>query len=214
MTTTSPSGAAQRAAHDVSTGRVFVRTCGAEWSRLWTVRATWWFLAAAAVTMIGIAVAAGVSAAGQPDPPRGDPAWRVALVVVLPAQFALLSLALMAVTSDYATGGIVPTMQWTPRRGVVFVARAVVAAGTATGAGVLLAAMAGLAGYAAARPLLTLPWVEGVEVVSRVALVVGGGTLLASDSASCSGARQAPWCRCSSCCWCSPGCCRSSATTG
>ena len=38
----------------------------------------------------------------------------------MPAQFALLALALTAVTADYATGGIVPTLQWTPRRGVLF----------------------------------------------------------------------------------------------
>lgn len=163
----------------MSTARVLARTCAAEWSRLWTVKATWWFLAVAALIMVGIATAAGVSAAGQPDPPTGDPAWGIAPVVLLPAQFALLSLALMAVTSDCATGGIVPTLQWTPRRHVLFVARTLVAAGTATAAGVLLALAASLAGWTAARPVLELPWDEGVDVLSTVAFVLAAGSLLA-----------------------------------
>lgn len=164
----------------VSAGRVLARTCAAEWSRLWTVKATWWFLAAAAAIMVGIATAAGSSAATSPDPPVGDPAWTVAEIVVLPAQFALLAIALMAVTSDYATAGIVPTLQWTPRRNVLFLARTVVAAGTATCAGVLLAAVASLAGWAAARPLLRLPSDAAVDVLGTIGFVLGAGTLLAA----------------------------------
>ena len=129
--------------------------------------------------MVGIAVVAGRSAAGQPDPPQGDPAWAVAAVVLLPAQFALLAVALMAVTSDYATGGIVPTLQATPPRGVLFLARTLVAAATATGLAVLLAVAASLAGWAAARPLLTLPSDRGVDVLTTVAFVLTAGTLLA-----------------------------------
>lgn len=179
MTDTSISPAARTATSRTPVLRVFARTCAAEWSRLWTVRATWWFLAAAAAIMIGIATAAGASASGQPDPPQGDPAWTVAEIVILPAQFAILALALMAVTSDYATGGIVPAVQWTPRRSVLFLARTLVAAGTATVVGVLLATSAGLAGYLAARPLLTLPRQEGVDAIGTVALVLTAGTLLA-----------------------------------
>jgi ABC-2 type transport system permease protein len=162
-----------------STAQAFLRTLRAEWLRLRTVKATWWFLAAAALIMIGIATAAGASAADQPDPPSGDPAWTIAEIVILPAQFALLSLAAMAVTADYATGGIVPALQWTPRRSVLFLARTLVAAGTATVAGVLIAAAAGLAGWAAARPLLTLPPEDAVDPLGTVALVLAGGTLLA-----------------------------------
>ena len=38
-------------------------------------------------------------------------------------QFALLVLALLAVTQEYASGAIGPTLQWTPRRGVLLAAR-------------------------------------------------------------------------------------------
>jgi ABC-2 type transport system permease protein len=171
--------ATNRPGRPVRGARVLLRACAAEWSRLWTVRATWWFGAVTAVIMVGIAATAGRSAATQPDPPVGDAAWAVAEVVLLPAQFALLAMALMAVTSDDATGGIVPTLQATPRRGVLFLARALVAAGTATGLGVLLATAASLLGWATARPVLTLPADRGVDVLSTVAFVLAAGTLLA-----------------------------------
>lgn len=166
-------------ADHVSTGRLFARTCGAEWTRLWTVKATWWFLAAAAVTMVGIGALAGLEAAADPDPPRGASAWLAAGVTALPGQFALLALTLIAVTSDYATGGIVPSLQWTPRRGVLFLARATVAVGVVTVAGVLLASAAALTAAIAARPLLSVSWNEGVDVLSTVAFVFAAGSALA-----------------------------------
>jgi ABC-2 type transport system permease protein len=168
------------AADDVALGRVFARTCAAEWTRLWTVRATWWFLAAATVVIVGIGAVAGLDAAGDPAPPRGDPAWAIAAVATMPGQFALLTMIVVAVTSDYATGGIVPTLQWTPRRGVLFLARTLVAVLAATVLGVLLGAGSAVAAYVAARPGLTLPWDEGLDVLATVALVVAAGTALAA----------------------------------
>ena len=44
---------------DVSTLRVFARTCAAEWTRLWSVRGTWAFLIAAAVVMLGLGTLLG-----------------------------------------------------------------------------------------------------------------------------------------------------------
>lgn len=163
----------------VATGRLFARTCAAEWSRLWTVKATWWFAAAAAVTMIGFGAIAGFDAAGSKNPPVGDPAWAAANFTSMPAQFALLALVLTAVTSDYATGGIIPALQWTPRRTVLFLARTIVAAGAATVLGVVLALTATLTAYLAARPILTLPWADSFEILGAVGVVFGAGTLLA-----------------------------------
>jgi ABC-2 type transport system permease protein len=165
-------------ADDVSVARSFVRTCAAEWTRLWTVRTTWGFVAAAAVVMIGIGTIAGFEAAAEPVSPQGEPAWAIAPFATMPAQFALLALALLAVTADYATGGIVPTLQWTPRRGVLFLARTVVAVGVATGLGVLLGVGSALAASAAA-PGLGLPWDAGLDPLGTVAFVVATGTALA-----------------------------------
>ena len=161
-----------------STARVLVRTCGAEWARLWTIRTTVLFVSAATVVMIGIGTIAGFEAAAEPVPPQGDPAWAVAGFATMPAQFALLALALLAVTADYATGGIVPVLQWTPRRGVLFSARVLVAVAVATSLGVLLGAGSALAA-AAAAPGLTLPVDEGLDVVGTAALVVAAGTAMA-----------------------------------
>jgi ABC-2 type transport system permease protein len=169
--------APRTAAVDVSAARVFFRTCAAEWSRLWTVRATWWFVAAAAVGMVGIGLIAGFESAA--DAPQGDPAWVVPSVAAMPSQFALLALALTAVTADYATGGIVPALQWTPRRGVFFLARTVVAVSVATALGVLLAVASAGAAYAAARPVLELPLDAGLDVLGTIALVFAAGTALA-----------------------------------
>jgi len=163
----------------VSTGRLLARTCAAEWTRLWTVRTTGLFLAAAAVVMVGIGTAAGLDVATDPLPPRGDPAWAIVPVTAMPAQFALLALALTAVTADHATGGIVPTLQWTPRRTVLLLARLVVTVGTATTLGVLFGLGSALAAYTAARPSLTLPLDEGLDVLGTVGVVFAAGTALA-----------------------------------
>jgi ABC-2 type transport system permease protein len=143
------------------------------------VRATWWFLAAATVTMVGISTIAGAETHADAAGPQGEPAWQAAAVTTLPAQFALLALALLTVTSDYATGGIVPTLQWTPRRSVLFLARTVVGVAAATAAGVVIGIVASLAAYLAARPVLRLPLDEGLDVLGTVAFVVAAGACTA-----------------------------------
>ena len=178
MSATSTSPVLPRAPRHVSPGRLLARTCAAEWTRLWTVRGSWWFLLAAAVPMVGIGAIAGVEAAGDPASSQGDPAWSVAAMATMPAQFALLALALSAVTSDYASGGIIPTLQWTPRRGVLLLARAAVAITVVTGLGALLGLGSALAA-AGAAPGLTLPWGVGLDVLGTVAFVVATGAALA-----------------------------------
>lgn len=165
---------------EVSTGRLFARTCAAEWTRLWTVKATWWFVAVATLMMVGLGAIAGFDAASDAVPPQDEPAWVVSHFSAMPAQFALLALVLTAVTSDYATGGIVPALQWTPRRGVFFGARTVVAAGAATGVGLLLALAAALTAFTVARPILALPMDEGIDALATVGFVFAAGTLLAA----------------------------------
>jgi ABC-2 type transport system permease protein len=176
---TTTTGTTRATTGGVPTARVLRRTCAAEWTRLWTVKATWWFLAVAAAMTVGLGTVAGLDAANNPRS-QGDPAWSAAEFTAFPAQFALLSLVLLAVTADYATGGIVPALQWTPRRTILLAARTVVAAATATGAGVLLALAAAVAGWVAARSALVLPWQDAPEVLGTVAFVFAAGTLMAA----------------------------------
>jgi ABC-2 type transport system permease protein len=79
------------AVDDVPTGRVSARTCAAEWTRLWTVKATWWFLVAATVVLVGLGIALGFEAAADPVRLQGEPAWQTAQYIAMPAQFALLA---------------------------------------------------------------------------------------------------------------------------
>ena len=168
--------AAGRARPEVPLPTVFARTCAAEWTRLWTLRTTWLFLAAGAVVMLGIAATAGSSASSDAGA-AGDSAWAAAEFTTLPGQFAFLALALTLVTSDYATGGIVPTLQWTTRRTVLLLARWVVAVAVVTTAAVLLALVAVLTAVAASQGALELP-ADGADVLATVALVVAAGACL------------------------------------
>lgn len=178
--TTAPTGpAAPTLAPGVSPAGLLRRTLTAEWTRLVSVRATWWFLAAAAVVTVGLGTVAGLDAAHNPRA-QGDPAWSAASFTAFPAQFALLGLVLLAVTSDYATGGIVPALQWTPRRTVLLLARTLVTASVATVAGTGLALAAAVAGLAASRSALVLQWGDAPGTLARVALVHAAGALFAA----------------------------------
>lgn len=163
-----------------SASRVLARTCRAEWTRLWTVRGTWWFAVVAAVAMVGLGLIAGNDAARDVVPPVGEPAWVAPSIAALPTQLALLALALTAVTADYATAGIVPTLQWTPRRTSLFLARVLVVVGTATVLGMLLAVASGAAAFSMASDILELPLDEGIDVVGTAGIVFGAGSTLAA----------------------------------
>jgi hypothetical protein len=164
----------------VSPLRILARTGRAEWTRLWTVRGTWWFVAAAAVAMVGLGLIAGNDAAHDVVPPVGEPAWIAPSIAALPTQLALLALALSAVTADYASAGIVPTLQWTPRRTTLFLARVGVVVGTASAVGILLAIASGLAAHSMAADILVLPLDEGLEVVGTAGIVFAAGCGLAA----------------------------------
>ncbi|WP_052091189.1 hypothetical protein [Modestobacter caceresii] len=161
------------------TATVFRRAAGAEFLRLRTVRTTWWCLLAAAVTVVGIGATAALDeATGPADPLTGLPATFAGEFGVLLGQFALLVLALLAVTPEYATGSIGPTLQWTPRRGVLLAARVTVPVVVATVAGVLLALVADVAAWLIA-PDLTLTPADLADSLGRVAAVLAAGSVLA-----------------------------------
>lgn len=159
---------------------VLGRTCRAEWTRLWTVKGTWWLVMAATVAMGGLGLIAGNDAANDVVPPIGEPSWVAPSIAALPTQLVLLALALLAVTADYGTGGIVPTLQWTPRRSTLFTARALVVVGTATLVGMVLAIASAAAAHAMALDILTMPLGEGLDVVGTTGIVFGAGTALAA----------------------------------
>lgn len=103
-----------------------------EWTKLWSVRSTWWSLVGGLLLMLLLALSMGFDAAQPPvDATREEAMLAVqdaaALGIVL-AQFALVALATITVTSEFATGSMLATLQWEPRRGRVLAAKLAVIA--------------------------------------------------------------------------------------
>src|ERR671913_406849 len=160
------------------TATVFARAASAELLRLRTVRTTWWCLLAATVTVVGIGVIMAFDAENVTASGELPPATSAGEFGVLLGQFALLVLALLAVTQEYASGAIGPTLQWTPRRRVLLAARVTVPVVVATVAGVVLALVADVLAVLIA-PELTLTLGDAVDSVGRIAAVLGAGSALA-----------------------------------
>ncbi len=158
---------------------VFARAAAAEWLRLRTVRTTWWCLLAAAVTIVGIGV---IMAFDEIDSPPVPSATLAGEFGVLLGQFALLVLVLMAVTQEYASGAIGPTLQWTPRRRVLLAARVTVPVAVAAGVGMLLALGTDVVA-ALIAPELTLSFSDAADSLARIAAVLVAGSVLAVGTA-------------------------------
>jgi hypothetical protein len=107
---------------DSSEWKALRRALTAEWTRLWTLRSTWWALLAGSALVLFIGAVAGAGHEG----PGAAPIWEAAQVALVPGQFAFAVVALLAATGEYATGAIRSTLQWVPRRGVVLAARILV----------------------------------------------------------------------------------------
>ena len=156
---------------------VYGRAAAAEWLRLRTVRSTWWCLLAATVTIVGIGVIMAFDVENVTATGDLPPATAAGEFGVLLGQFALLVMVLLAVTQEYASGSIVPTLQWTPRRGVLLAARVSVPVLAAAVAGVLLALVADVAAWLIAD--LTLSFGDVTDSLGRVAAVLVAGGVLA-----------------------------------
>ncbi|MEU5939955.1 ABC transporter permease subunit [Micromonospora sp. NPDC047548] len=137
-------------------GGGFAGAVAAEWTRLWSVRATWWTLLAGVLLMAATAAQLAIYASNDNtnDDPTDDRGVVTVGSVLIGAmeltQYAVLAIGLLAITGEYATGTIRTTLRCTPSRGRVLAAKAVVAGGVTFGFGLLL----GLVGILAASPLL------------------------------------------------------------
>ena len=102
-----------------------------EWTKVRTVRSTWWTLLATAVVVIGLGALIGLGVGshskrmGLGDRLTFDPT-RVAFFSLLFGQLAVSVLAVMIVTSEYSTGMIRTSLQAVPRRTWLLSAKALV----------------------------------------------------------------------------------------
>ncbi|TDQ53031.1 ABC transporter permease [Actinorugispora endophytica] len=166
MVATNPTGTARRR------GGGLPGAMAAEWTKLWTVRSTWWCLLGGAALMVGSAVVFGTARAtnnhnaGVTDLVigAGEPAVSGAQL----AQFAVVALAMTVVTGEYASGQIRATLQATPLRGGVLLAKAAVLAPVLLVFGALIA----LFGAAATYPFIRDPRFGGYGVFDPVETAV------------------------------------------
>jgi hypothetical protein len=151
----------------------------AEWSRIWSVRSSWVLTMVTAVAVLGLAALIGIDVAGDPGGvPSDATAWDGSRPTAMFALFGVLALATVTATADHGNGGIVPTLQWTPRRGVLLLARTLVLVLTATLVGLALLLAATVLLWALV-PGVGLPPGEGLRELGGLALVLGCGALLA-----------------------------------
>ena len=162
----------------MSTPTVLTHTSRAEWRRIWSVRSSWVLALVTAAAVLGIGTLIGIDIANGPPPPADATAWRGGRPTGMFALFGILALSVLAATADHGTGGIVPTLQWTPRRGVLLAARVAVIVATATALGVLLVVGASLAVRASVSQV-GFPLGDGAEVLGGLAFIFATGALLA-----------------------------------
>ena len=163
----------------MSAATVAVRSARAEWSRIWSVRSSWVLAVVTAVAVVGLGTIIGYDSADDATgPPPDATAWDGGQFTGMFALFGILALSVVTSAADHGTGAIVPTLQWTPRRGVLLAARAGVVVATTTLLGVLLVAAASVVVWTF-LPRLGLPVADGAEVLGGLAYVYACGALLA-----------------------------------
>ncbi|SEO76897.1 hypothetical protein [Trujillonella endophytica] len=146
----------------------------AAWTRLSSVRSTWW------CTAVHLVVAAGfgwLAAAGTPTSSRADVAVEVALTGFGFAQLVLVVLGVLAVSAEFGTGSAVSALVAVPRRTAWLAATTAVVSAWAA----LLTAVAAVGCAVAARVLVAVP--GGVSltdpaVLRALGLQVAGAVLV------------------------------------
>jgi ABC-2 type transport system permease protein len=121
----------QRPPHRVSTRRLMGDVLRSEWTRLRTVRSTYWTLLGAAVFIVGLAaIVCSVEVAQFDKLTAGDKAAfnpvTFSLVGAGLGQLAVGVLGVLIITNEYASGMIRTTFASTPQRTTVLVAKAAV----------------------------------------------------------------------------------------
>ncbi|GIF02375.1 ABC transporter permease subunit [Paractinoplanes rishiriensis] len=91
-----------------------------EWVKLWSVRSTWWCLATGVILMVLWAGVVGYDYSyedtAHPAPTEPFPVGDTTIQAAQLAQFAIMALAMLVITSEYASGSIRATLQCVPSR--------------------------------------------------------------------------------------------------
>jgi ABC-2 type transport system permease protein len=125
------------------------RALHAEWAKLRALRSTTWALIAllALTLLFTLLLTAGTSTDGcAPGSQECEDAIALALGGVYLGQFAVVTLGVLAITSEFATGMIRTTFTALPRRAAVLAAKAAVVGGLTLAGGLVAAVLAFLLG--------------------------------------------------------------------
>lgn len=158
----------------------FRHALGAEWVRLWSVRSTWWSLAAA-TAMMGVFASTFVYEAVEETGTSTGSIVAAGQFGMALAEYGLLLIALLAVTGEFSTGAVRTGLQWMPQRGSFIAARCAVTVTVTTAAAVLLVLVTDLGLWALAGPSIPMvtPTIgELAASLGRVAVAVAGSTCL------------------------------------
>ena len=103
-------------------------TLRSEFTKIRSVRSTYWTLLALVVVSIGIGAAISAGSANQPHSPGdGFDATQVSLIAFFElGQLVIAVLGALTITSEYSTGMIRTSLTAMPRRGTVYAAKAAV----------------------------------------------------------------------------------------
>jgi ABC-2 type transport system permease protein len=94
-----------------------------EWTKLWSVRSTWW---CTAVYVMVVGASGWLAAAGTDSSPRADIAVQTALTGFGIGQLALVVLGVLVVSTEFASGMALVSLTAVPRRTRLLLAKTVV----------------------------------------------------------------------------------------
>ncbi|WP_051515566.1 ABC transporter permease [Candidatus Blastococcus massiliensis] len=131
-------------------GVPFSAVLRSEWTKLWSVRSTWW---ATAVFVLVVGAVGALAAAGTDTEERPEVAVQTALVGFAFGQLVLLVVGVLAVSAEFASGSAVATLTAVPRRTRLLLAKTAVVVTYCVLLGAVLAAPC----FLAARTLTAVP---------------------------------------------------------
>jgi len=158
----------------VSRGVPFRSVLRSEWTKLWSVRSTWW---CTAVYLLVVGGGGWLAAAGTDTAARADVAVQTALTGFGIGQLVLVVLGVLVVTGEFASGMALVSLTVVPRRGRLLVAKTVVVLTYC----VLLSALLAVVCALAARTLTAVPGgvrPDDPDVLRTLGLQVGAAGLV------------------------------------
>ena len=153
----------------------FAAVLRSEWTKLRSLRSTWW---CTAIFLLTVGATAWLAAASTDTAPRADVAVGVTLTGFGFGQLVLLVLGVLVVTSEFASGLALVSMTAVPRRTRLLLAKTLVV----TAYCALLTAVLVPVCFLAARTLIAVPggvpWADP-DVLRSLGLQVGAAALIA-----------------------------------